>query len=647
MSLPLAHYRPVFAAPGTLAFTLSGLLGRLAMAMHGVCVVVLVADRRGSYALAGAVSAVGVLAGAVLLPPLGRLVDRWGQARVAVPAVLATAVPTGALLLCVRSGAPAWTLFPCWALAGSGPDLGGMARARWAHLHRADPAVLHRANALEQALDELCFMAGPVLGMVLCTTVAPEAGLLAAWGLGTVGTLLFAAQRATEPPVGPHRPSPARGLPRTPGLPALLAVFLAAGVLFGALEVTTLAYADALGRQAAGGGLLALVAAGSCVSGLAFGAVRPRRPAAVRLALGAGAMAALMLLPLAAGLAGAGLPVLGAALLAAGSGTAPTMVSGMTLAQRLLPAHRLTEGMALVVSAILVGISTGATLGGALAQHTAPGTGYLLPAGAAVLALTAAFSLARKQSWRFFMAGRMRAPAASVHQGSAPGCHRESPRPSRGKRTDGSSVPAVRVLRQLRPVREARRAAAEAPGAVPFVERDRPPVGGQHLQPDGRPGGAVQGGAEQQAADPAAGAAGADVQVLQPDEAAVRHQVGEAQQAAGRAPGAPGVLGQQQDGRVGGRPVVGVQPQCPEQFLFGAFGGQHRGGHQPGVRGAAARDVQRGDGRRVRDAALAQHRRDGRDGRDRRYGRLALGGGHPASLPHLSAAFRDLCPPWS
>ncbi|RKE19820.1 MFS transporter [Streptomyces sp. TLI_171] len=393
MSLPLARYRPVFAAPGALTFTLAGLLGRLALAMNGVSTVVLIADRRGSYALAGAVSAVGVLAGAALLPVLGRLVDRLGQARVAVPAVLATAAPVGALLLCVRSGAPDWTLFLCWALSGTTPNLGGMARARWAHLHRADAAVLHRANSLEQSLDELCFMAGPVLGMALCTTLAPEAGLLAAWTFGTAGTLLFAAQRTTEPPLARpagQRPTGARGLLRTAGFPALLAGFLAAGVLFGSLEVTSLAYTDALGRQSAGGALLALVAAGSCASGLAFGALRPRRPAAVRLALGAGAMALLMLLPLAAGLAGAGVPVLGAALLAAGSGTAPTMISGMTLVQERLPAHRLNEGMALAVAAILVGISAGATLGGSLAQHTSPGTGYLLPVGAAALAALAA-----------------------------------------------------------------------------------------------------------------------------------------------------------------------------------------------------------------------------------------------------------------
>ncbi|MGW4383294.1 MFS transporter [Kitasatospora sp. NPDC004531] len=398
MSLPLARYRPVFAAPGSLAFTLAGLLGRLALAMYGVSIVVLIADRRGSYALAGAVSAVGVLAGAALMPLLGRLVDRLGQARVAVPAVLATALPTGALLLCVRSGAPDWTLFLCWALSGSSPNLGGMARARWAHLHRDDDAALHRANALEQSLDELCFMAGPVLGMALATAVAPEAGLLAAWTLGTVGTLLFAAQRGTEPPLAAPAPHAAAGraLVRTPGFPALLAGFLAAGVLFGSQEVTTLAYTDALGRQSAGGLLLALVAAGSCVSGLAFGAIRPRRPVAVRLALGAGAMAVLMLLPLAASRAGAGVVVLGLALLAAGSGTAPTMISGMTLVQERLPAHRLNEAMALAVAAILVGISAGATLGGAVVQHSSPATGYLLPVGAAAVALAAAVPAALK-----------------------------------------------------------------------------------------------------------------------------------------------------------------------------------------------------------------------------------------------------------
>jgi predicted MFS family arabinose efflux permease len=229
-------------------------------------------------------------------------------------------------------------------------------------------------------------MAGPVLSMLLCTSFFPEAGLLAAGLLSGIGALLFAAQRRTEPPAQPVARG-AGGVWRSSGLRAVLPVFLATGVAFGSMEVTTIAYSDALGQRAAGGGLLALVAAGSCVSGLAFGLIRLRRSAAARLLAGTAAMAVLLLLPTAAALSGAGLAVLAAALFAAGSGTAPTMVAGMTVVQEAVPESRLNEGMSLAVAGIVVGISAGSALGGAIAQHSAPGSGYLVPAAAAASAL--------------------------------------------------------------------------------------------------------------------------------------------------------------------------------------------------------------------------------------------------------------------
>ncbi|MFB7476722.1 MFS transporter [Kitasatospora sp. NPDC056184] len=389
----LAPYRRLFTRPGAAAFTLAGLLGRLSMSMTGVSLVVLLAERRGSYALAGAVGAAGLITGAIGMPVIGRLVDRFGQARVTVPAVLYNVLPLSALLLCVRTGAPDWTLYACWAAGAAAPNLGGMARARWAHLLRDEPDDLHLANSFEQVLDELCFMAGPVLGMVLCTSIAPEAGLLTAGGLGAVGALLFAAQRRTEPPLA-DRPSAGRhGSPlRVPGLRVLTLAFLSTGMVFGALDLTTVAYADALGHRPVAGGLLALVAAGSCVAGLAFGTLRPSGPAGARFLWGAAAMAGLLLLPLTAGLGGAGLVLLGAALFAAGTGTAPTMVTGMTLIQDLLPRRQLNEGMAIAVSGILVGISAGSALAGAVAEHAGPGAGYWIPAGAAALALLIALA---------------------------------------------------------------------------------------------------------------------------------------------------------------------------------------------------------------------------------------------------------------
>ncbi|SOB83369.1 MFS transporter [Streptomyces sp. 1331.2] len=400
----LASYRRLFAAPGAAAFTLAGLLGRLAMPMTGVSLVVLLSERRGSYGLAGTVSAAGLVTGAIGMPLIGRLVDRYGQARVTVPAALYNAVPLAALLLCVRFGAPDWTLYLCNAACAAAPNLGGMARSRWAHLYRDDPAARHLANSFEQALDELCFMTGPVLAMLLCTTLAPEAGLVTAGTLGTTGALLFAAQRRTEPPLPPvpsASPSPAPGRTsgrphgsplRVPGLRVLVLTFLATGMVFGATEITTVAYADALGHKAAAGVLLGLVAAGSCVAGLLFGLLTPRRTPGARFLAGVSAMAAVLLLPLAAGLGGAGLVLLGMALFAAGTATAPTMVIGMTLVQELLPQRQFNEGMAMAVSGIVVGISTGAALAGTVAEHAAPGTGYALPASAAALALLIALA---------------------------------------------------------------------------------------------------------------------------------------------------------------------------------------------------------------------------------------------------------------
>lgn len=379
-------YRRLFALPGARAFTTGNLLARLPMGMFSVSAVVMIAGARGSYALAGAVTATGLVATALAGPWIARLVDRHGQARVAVPATFAAVLGSLALLLCVRYGAPDWTLFAAYALTAATPNIGGLSRARWAHLLCDDPGALHTANSFEQAADELCFMLGPVLASFLTGTLFPEAGTLTGAGLLLAGMLLFAAQRATEPP--PRARSQAPSPLRSPGIPPLLACFLATGAVFGSMEVVTIAYADAQGHRAAAGAVLALQAAGSCVSGLVYGA---RKPTGVRLGHCLAAMAALMTLPwaAAAGVTGS-LWVLAGALLVAGMATAPTMVTAMTLVQRRTPADRLNEGMSLVVTALLTGIACGSATGGWAADHLSPTLGYAVPAGAATLALALA-----------------------------------------------------------------------------------------------------------------------------------------------------------------------------------------------------------------------------------------------------------------
>ncbi|MEU6623143.1 MFS transporter [Streptomyces litmocidini] len=375
--LPANPYLRLFSHPGTRAFTAGNLIARLPVGMFGVSAVIMIAAAYGSYALAGAVTATNLAVGSVTGPLIARLVDRYGQARIAVPATAYAVLGHLALLLCVHERAPVWALFLTTAVTATTPNTGGMSRARWAHLFRDDPDALHTANAFEQAVDELCYMIGPVLAAVLCSALFPEAGTLTAAVLFLGGTLVFAAQRSTEPPVAPRT---AAGSPlRVPGVAPLLAVFLATGAVFGSMEVVALAYVD--GPVA--GPVLALQAAGSCAAGLLYG--RARRTARLRTCLAA--MTVVMAMPLLAASTGS-LLALAAGLLVAGMATAPTMLTGMALIQRLTPTAQLNEGMTLTVTALLAGIATGSATGGWAADHAPFASfGFLIPVTAAALAL--------------------------------------------------------------------------------------------------------------------------------------------------------------------------------------------------------------------------------------------------------------------
>ncbi|WP_411102193.1 MFS transporter [Streptomyces sp. cmx-4-9] len=371
-------YRQLFARPGTRGFTAGNLLARLPIGMFGVSAVMMIAGQRGSYALAGAVTATGLAATAVVAPWTARLVDRHGQARVALPATLFAVLGSLALVVCVRTQAPAWTLFASYAATATTPNIGGMSRARWTHLLRGSPAAHHTAMSFEQAADELCFMLGPVLAALLCTAAFPEAGTLTGAALLLTGMLLFLSRRATEPPVAP---APRHGSPLLRALAPLLVLFLATGLVFGSLEVASIAHLAGLGLGGWSGPVLALQAAGSCAAGLVYGT---RRPRSLRRCVGA--LSVLMALPWAA--AGTGSPAaLAAALLLAGMATAPTMVTAMARVHALTPPGRLNEGMTLAVTAILGGVAAGSAAAGLAVDHLGTTAAYALPAAAGLLAL--------------------------------------------------------------------------------------------------------------------------------------------------------------------------------------------------------------------------------------------------------------------
>ena len=390
----LRAYGDVLAHPGALAFSLTGVVARLPISMAGLGIVLLVEGATGSYGLAGSVSAAYMVANAVLAIVQGRLLDRWGQGPVLSVAGTVFGLATVALVWAVESDQPQVVPYVAAAVAGGSlPQIGSAVRARWAHV-LAQPAQVQTAYALEAVFDEVVFILGPILVTVLATLVDPVLGLAVAAVAGSLGAWGFAAQRATAPPAHAQRPAEEHGIAlpwRT--LVPLTVVSACLGVLFGAAEVTTVAFADEQGAPAWAGALLALWALGSLLSGVVTGAISWRASTTIRLRWGALAMAAAMA-PLY--LVGS-LPLMGLVLLVGGAAIAPTLIASMSLVESATPRARLTEGMALVQTGLVAGVAPGAAASGYVVDHVGANPAYLVSLGAGVLAVLAALALPRDE----------------------------------------------------------------------------------------------------------------------------------------------------------------------------------------------------------------------------------------------------------
>ncbi|MFJ1756306.1 MFS transporter [Kitasatospora sp. NPDC088134] len=390
----LSSYRQIFAAPGSLAFSASGLIARLPISMTGIGIVTMLSEMRGTFWLGSALSATLAVAAAVLGPWVSRLVDRHGQRRVALPATLVTVLSAAALLLGARTGAPDWTLFLFAAGMGAMPSTGSMVRARWAHLYRDEPPKLHTAYSFEAVADELCFIVGPILAVALATTVFPESGVLLAGVFLVVGILLFTAQRRTEPPVHPAARHTGGSAIANRGLQTLVLTLVATGGVFGSVEVVTVAFAKAQGHTGASGPVLAVYAAGSCLAGVVFGTLKLAGPMARRFLVGVTAMAVSMVpLVLAAQLlrGNAALIGVGAALFLSGLAISPTLITAMALVERLVPAARLTEGMTWTTTGLAIGVAVGSSVAGLVVDGAGAIDGYWVPVAAAAFGALAAY----------------------------------------------------------------------------------------------------------------------------------------------------------------------------------------------------------------------------------------------------------------
>ncbi|MCC5580778.1 MFS transporter [Microtetraspora sp. AC03309] len=375
-------YRGLLGTPGVKGFVIAGFVGRIPMSMLGIGIILLVSELTGSYATAGAVSAVQSVAFAVAAPLSGRLVDRFGQARVLVPLVFLHGVALVALMLCAHAKLPIWTLYATGiVVGGAATSLGSMVRARWSHV-LDDPSKLHTAFSFESVADEAIFVAGPAFVTALATGVNVYAGLIVAVVLAVGGTLAFAALRGTEPPAVRHREHSGSPI-AIPGVAMLAVVFLAVGSVFGSVDIVTVAFAEEQGSKGLAGLMLASVAGGSMISGLWYGSRRWKIALRGRLVRGLGVFA-VGLTPL---ILMGNVPTMSVALFFAGLAISPTLITGFSLVERLVPASQLTEGMSWLSTSLGFGVAIGAWAGGRLTDLYGASNAYGFPLICALLAV--------------------------------------------------------------------------------------------------------------------------------------------------------------------------------------------------------------------------------------------------------------------
>jgi predicted MFS family arabinose efflux permease len=393
-----------FAPTGAGRLFLLSTAARLPLATLGIGLLAHAARVTGSFAAAGLVAGAYAVALGIGGPYAARLVDRRGQTLVLVVTSVVAAALLGVEAL-VPSGTSVVALVAlAVGLGHATPPVGSCMRAVLPSVV-ADPAAVRSAFAVEAAVAEVTWVAGPPFTLGLAALLSPGAALALSGLVMLVATLAFAALPASRR-WAPAQVREARGALSAPGLRTLVAVLLAVGVLFGALEVAVTATVGTPHDATAAAPFLALWGFGSLVGGV----VLARRggdaatPGALVAMLGVLAVGHLALM------ATTGSDVrFGAALLVAGSAIAPTLAITFALVDDLAPAGTVTEAFAWLATAESVGSALGSALSGSLVEHAGP------VAAIAFAGLAGALAMATASARRPTLTGRpVRSAAAAA-----------------------------------------------------------------------------------------------------------------------------------------------------------------------------------------------------------------------------------------
>ena len=380
----LKAYGTLLRIPGGFKFSSAGFIGRMPIAMDSLAIIFIVVAATDSYALAGALTAVGSIVVGAAEVFWSRQADQRGQAKILRIAVPVRIIAFLLFVFLVSKSAPIWTWFVSLIIAESTAiNAGGLVRRRWLHTLKNNPDnkdghLVNTAYSWEAMVDEFVFIVGPVVATTCAIKIAPSAGILAGLIFLAIGLLSLAAMKSTEPPAEPRNeqePHPPILKNRIVQSIVIPCAFL--GGFFGAVGITVVGFAEERNHPETTGWLLAIWAVGSAVAALVNGAIKFKSSQATRfliylVGLTIGTVPLLFMQTI---------PALAVALFVNGLFIAPLIVNAYGTVENAVPAGQITEALTWVIAGMPLGGAISSALAGLVIDHSGAQMAFWVPLG--------------------------------------------------------------------------------------------------------------------------------------------------------------------------------------------------------------------------------------------------------------------------
>jgi MFS family permease len=358
---------------------LAAAVSRLTPGMIGIGLVLAVREAGYGYAAAGLVAGAHQLGVGVGSPFQGRLADRLGHARVLVPDAVLYLAGTIAIVVGSSLG---WAVPALTALAlvtgAVQPPTTPVSRALLGSLFTTG-RLRETVFAVNSIAVELGFIVGPLAVVVISAAVGARWAVLGAGLFAAAGAIGYARTEAVRTAVLVPRATGRAGALESVGLRVMVVAYVAIAASFGTFDLVAAAVAERSGVPSAAGTLISIIAFGSLIGGLVYGArVWPGTPLVrmrvmvVVFALG------LAVVPFVLGRLG----LLGGVLLVVGASIGPMNISAFQLIDDLSPPSARAEAQSWTQASVFLGSAAGAAMGGVLIDVAGPAVAMGAGAGA-------------------------------------------------------------------------------------------------------------------------------------------------------------------------------------------------------------------------------------------------------------------------